>query len=152
MGMHKTFVLRNCVERKTGKIPCCDQREVFEVNTLSNFVHRVHFFFSGLEQYDWLQENDSGLTMGKMRRVFGFTMWEPGVVSRVSLGLVTWVPQMTFCHSCIHQILVLIRVWRSVATEKTCLNCGCLFAARVKEMECYKKPPQHYVEVKLAAT
>ena len=33
---------------------------------------------------------------------------------------------MTFCHSCIHQILVLIRVWRSVATVKTCLNCGCL--------------------------
>lgn len=44
-GVHKAFMLRNCVEGKTGKIPRFDKKEVFEVNTLSNFVHKVHCFY-----------------------------------------------------------------------------------------------------------
>lgn len=44
MGMYKTLLLRNCVEAKSGKIPCSEQKEVFEVNTWSEFVPRRHFF------------------------------------------------------------------------------------------------------------
>lgn len=45
MGKHKALLLRNCVEAKPGKIPCCKQKEFFEVNTWSEFVPRPHFFF-----------------------------------------------------------------------------------------------------------
>lgn len=61
-----------------------------------------------------------------------------------------WVPQMTFCHSYIHQILVLISILEVSGNSKD-LPKLCLFATSAKE-KYYKKPSQCCGEVKLSVT